>query len=145
MTSAPAPVVLAVGDVGPSIHLGPITRTDIVRYAGAAGDFTPMHHDEDAARAAGYPSVFAMGLYLGGVMARAVVDWVGLGSLRSYEVSFRRQVWPGDEIAIRSRVVQVGTDLATIAVEADRTVGADPERGPGVVASASAVVARASS
>ena len=57
-----APVALAEGDEMPTTTVGPMTRTDFVRYTGASGDFHPLHHDETYARDAGLPSVFAMGL-----------------------------------------------------------------------------------
>lgn len=124
MTTMPTAHAVQVGDVGPALRLGPISRTDLVRYAGASGDFNPMHHDDVAAREAGYPSVFAMGLYLGGVMARMVVDWFGLAALRSYELRFLRQTWPQDEIAISSHVTEVVAGLATIAIDARHQDGA---------------------
>jgi acyl dehydratase len=47
----------AKGDALPQRVFGPITRTDIVRYQGASGDFNPIHHDDDFAKSAGFPSV----------------------------------------------------------------------------------------
>ena len=60
MTTSPAPVALAIGDEMPSSQFGPLTRSHIVRYAGAGGDFNPIHHDEQFARAAGMPGAFGM-------------------------------------------------------------------------------------
>ena len=55
----------------------PVTRTDLVRYAGASGDFHPLHHDERFCREAGFPSPFAMGMYSAGLMGAWVADLVG--------------------------------------------------------------------
>jgi hypothetical protein len=62
-TRVPAtPIARAVGDEMPTGTAGPMTRTDFVRYAGAGGDFHPLHHDEPYAQKFGMPSVFGMGL-----------------------------------------------------------------------------------
>jgi acyl dehydratase len=97
---------VAVGDTAPpTAH--PLTRTDLVMYAGASGDFNPVHHDEVAARAAGLPSVFGHGMYTAGLLATAVTDYVGVGTLRSYRVRFTRQTWPGEvlttQVAVREK------------------------------------------
>lgn len=83
------------------LRVGPITRTDIVRFAGAGGDFNPLHHDEEAARAAGFPTVFAMGQMQAGMLSRLATDWLGLGNIRTYRVRFSAKVWPGDVLVLR--------------------------------------------
>ena len=83
------------GDEAPEIS-HELTRTDLVKYAGASGDFNPMHHDELAARAAGLPSVFGHGMFTAGFLGRALTDYVGVGNLRSYKVRFTKQTWPGE-------------------------------------------------
>jgi acyl dehydratase len=78
-----------------------LTRTDLVRYAGASGDFNPMHTDEVAAQAAGLPSVFGHGMFTAGILATALTDYVGVGNLASYRVRFTKQTWPGEELSTR--------------------------------------------
>ena len=75
-----------------------ITRTNVVRYAGAAGDFNPMHHDDTIATQVGNPSVFGHGMLTAGLMARVVKDWFGPEAMRRFQVRFAKQVWPGDTI-----------------------------------------------
>ncbi len=84
-----------------------LTRTDLVRYAGASGDYNPMHTDEVAAKAAGLPSVFGHGMFSMGLLGVALTDWVGVGNLRGYRVRFTRQTWPGEELT--TRIVVTGT------------------------------------
>jgi acyl dehydratase len=91
------------GDESPELSLE-VTRTHIVKYAGAGGDFNPIHHDESFATAIGLPSVFAMGMMQGGYLARALTDWVGVGNLRLFKVRFTGQVWPGETIVCKARV-----------------------------------------
>jgi acyl dehydratase len=86
---------VSTGDAGPPIS-HPLTRTDLVMYAGASGDFNPMHHDEIAAQQAGLPSVFGHGMFTAGLLATAVTNYVGIGTLKSYRVRFTKQTWPGE-------------------------------------------------
>jgi len=83
------------GDEAPSVT-HELTRTDLVMYAGASGDFNPMHHDEVKAQAAGLPSVFGHGMFSAGFLARAITDYVGVGNLKKYKVRFAKQTWPGE-------------------------------------------------
>jgi acyl dehydratase len=89
---------LAFDDVGVGAEAPPqefvLGRTDFVRYAGASGDFNPMHHDEVRALAAGVPSVFGHGMLSAGVLAGAVTTWVGVGTLTRFAVRFTKQSWP---------------------------------------------------
>jgi acyl dehydratase len=86
---------VAVGDVV-SGRSHPLTRMDLVQYAGASGDYNPMHVDEVEALAAGLPSVFGHGMFSAGLLATALTDYVGIGRLTRYKVRFAKQTWPGD-------------------------------------------------
>src|SRR3954452_20229870 len=87
-----------VGDRAPAIS-HKLTRTDLVMYAGASGDFNPMHTDEVAAKEAGLPSVFGHGMFSAGLLATAVTNYVGVGNLTSYRVRFTKQTWPGETLS----------------------------------------------
>lgn len=93
-----------VGSAAPQRIVGPISRTQIVRYAGAGGDFNPIHHDEAFARAAGYPGVFAHGMLTAGILGGHVADWLGGAQLRRFSTRFVGQVWPGDELVLGGAV-----------------------------------------
>jgi acyl dehydratase len=95
----PAPTGVSA-DVRASGDVLTISRTDIVRYAGAAGDFNPVHHDAVAARALGYPDVFAMGLLPAGILASMAAR--SGGQLLAVAARFRGQVWPDVPYAVRS-------------------------------------------
>jgi len=94
-----------VGDTAPAID-HKLTRTDLVMYAGASGDFNPMHHDEIAAQAAGLPSVFGHGMFSAGLLATAITNYVGVGNLRSYRVRFTKQTWPGETLSTTVAVTE---------------------------------------
>ena len=90
----------------PPVVVENLTRTDLVRYAGASGDFNPIHHDETFARAAGNPTVFGHGMLTAGFVARCLTDFVGAGNLRRYKVRFATRVWPGDTITCTGTVTR---------------------------------------
>jgi len=97
---------VTVGMEAPELrHL--LTRTDLVRYAGASGDFNPMHHDEVLATAAGQPSVFGHGMLSMGFLGTAISHFVGPGRLMDFSVRFSRQTWPGEELITRVAVTTV--------------------------------------
>jgi acyl dehydratase len=90
------------GDEAPvKSHL--LTRTDFVRYAGASGDYNPIHHDETFATAAGQPSVFGHGMFSMGLLGTALTDYVGPGRLTRFRARFARPTWPGEEL--RTKIV----------------------------------------
>lgn len=89
-----------VGDSAPVLS-HQLTRQDLVKYAGASGDFNPMHSDEVAAKAAGLPSVFGHGMFSMGLLGRAVTDWAGAGNLKNYTVRFTKQTWPGETLSTK--------------------------------------------
>lgn len=92
-----SPQKLAVGDLLPTFqHV--VTRTDIVRYAGAGGDFNPIHHDDEYARRAGLPSVFAMGLMHGSFLTRVLYEVAGPLAVERYRIRFTHPVFPGDQL-----------------------------------------------
>lgn len=109
------------GDEAPELTAGPITRTHIVRYAGASGDFTPIHHDEPLAQSVGLPGVFAMGMMQAGMLAHLVADWLGLANVRRYRVRFEERVWPGDILTFGGRVVSVDLNGGVERVEVEVT------------------------
>lgn len=91
---------ISTGDEAPVVS-HKLTRTDLVKFAGASGDFNPMHTDEVAAKEAGLPSVFGHGMFSMGLLGRAVTDWAGAGNLTVYSVRFTRQTWPGETLSTK--------------------------------------------
>jgi len=83
---------LEVGDVIAE-HTFPITRDSLVRYAGASGDFNPIHYRDDVAAGVGLPGVLAHGMLTMGIAIQPVVDWLGArGTIADYQVRFTRPV-----------------------------------------------------
>src|SRR6476619_1675135 len=93
------------GDEAPVVS-HQLTRTDLVMYAGASGDFNPMHHDEVAAKAAGLPSVFGHGMFSAGLLATAITNYVGVGKRAAYRMRFTKQTWPGEVLSTNVAVIE---------------------------------------
>jgi len=97
-----------VGDTHEAVVVDDLKRTQIVQYAGASGDYNPLHTDEIfATKVAGYPSVFAHGMLTMGMTGRVVTDLVGVESLLKFGGRFTSQVFPGDTLTVRATVESV--------------------------------------
>jgi acyl dehydratase len=90
--SAPRLDALTVGDVVAEREFV-LTRDSLVRYAGASGDFNPIHYRDDVAASVGLPGVLAHGMLTMGFAVQPVVDWVGdPARIVDYQVKFTRPV-----------------------------------------------------
>jgi acyl dehydratase len=133
---------LSVGDEREAVVVENLGRTQIVQYAGASGDFNPIHHDETfATGAAGYPSVFAHGMLTMGLTGKLLTDWLGDGVLKSFGVRFVGQVWPGDTLTARGVVKSIQEQGSDGLVEVD-LVTANQKGEPVVTGSATALLPR---
>ena len=83
-----------VGDAIPVYTSAPITRTQLVRYAGASGDFNPLHHDESFIRAIGMDTVIAHGMFIMGIAGEAITSWIDNKNLRKFSVHFLSMTQP---------------------------------------------------
>lgn len=100
----------------------PLTRTMFVKYAGASGDFNPMHHDDTIAQQVGNPSVFGHGMLTMGLAARVVKDWFGPEAIRKFQVRFSKQVWPGDVLTCVATVSGIRDEGGERLVDLDLAV-----------------------
>src|SRR4029077_7867794 len=95
-----------------------LKRTQIVQYAGASGDYNPLHTDEVfATKVAGYPSVFAHGMLTMGMTSRMVTDLVGDGGVETFGGRFTSQVFPGDALTTTATVDAVREEAGRHIVE----------------------------
>jgi len=96
---------LKVGDVYEEMVVKNLSRTQLVQYAGASGDYNPLHSDEVyTTQIAEYPSVFAHGMLSMGMTGKMLTNYVGDGRLKKYGVRFTAQVWPGDTLVAKATV-----------------------------------------
>ena len=121
---------LNVGDSREAVIVDDLARTQLVMYAGASGDYNPLHTDDKYTKeVAGYPGVFAHGMLTMGMTARVLTDWVGDGRLTKYGVRFSKQVWPGDTLTTTATVEAIrdegGTSYADFKVSTRNQDGDD--------------------
>ncbi len=96
---------LKVGDTHSERVVENLSRTQIVQYAGASGDYNPLHSDDPYTReVAGYKSVFAHGMLTMGLTGKMLTNYVGDGRLTKFGVRFTNQVWPGDTLDAKATV-----------------------------------------
>ncbi len=125
----PTAADLDVGETGPAPQIEEIERQDFVKYAGASGDFNPIHYDQRLAEMAGYDGVFAQGMLTAGFAVQAVTDWFGLENIDSYGVRFESQVWPDDTVTAVAEItaIEVAGEQATVETELSVTNQNDEE------------------
>lgn len=116
---------LKAGDTYTECLVEDLSRTQIVMYAGASGDYNPVHTDEKFTKeVAGYPSVFAHGMLTMGMTGRMITNYVGDGRLTKYGVRFTSQVWSGDTLNATATVVDVTDGIVNLNVETTNQDGA---------------------
>lgn len=102
---------LNVGDTHSEVLVEDLKRTQLVQYAGASGDYNPVHTDEKfVTEVAGYPTVFAHGMLTMGMTGMLLTNYVGDGRLTNYGVRFVNQVWPGDTLTGTAEVTEIRED-----------------------------------
>lgn len=125
---------IKVGDSYSERLVEDLKRTQIVQYAGASGDYNPLHTDEVYTKeVAKYPTVFAHGMLTMGMTGRMLTNYVGDGRLTKYGVRFTNQVWPGDTLDSTATVEAVreegGTHYVDIAVSTKNQNGVEVVKG----------------
>ncbi len=111
-----------------------LSRTQIVQYAGASGDYNPLHTDEIFTKEiAGYPSVFAHGMLSMGMTGRMLTNWVGDGRLTYYGVRFTAQVFPGATLTAKATITEIreedGEQIADLEVSTTDEEGTEVIKG----------------
>ncbi|WEX79638.1 MaoC/PaaZ C-terminal domain-containing protein (plasmid) [Sinorhizobium numidicum] len=125
---------LKVGDVHSVRLVEDLSRTQIVQYAGASGDYNPLHTDEIfATKIAGYPTVFAHGMLTMGITSKMLTDYVGETRLTKYGVRFTNPVWPGDSLdakaTVKALISRNGENFVELSVSTTNQDGVEVLRG----------------
>lgn len=112
-----------VGDSIPTLIKPPVTKTQLVQYSGASGDFNPIHTVEEFANEVGLGGVIAHGMLTMAFLGQMLTDWVGLeGELEQFQVRFMGMVRPGDTVTCKGElreIVQLATEPATVALHCE--------------------------
>jgi len=121
---------LKVGDTYTERVVEDLKRTQVVMYAGASGDYNPVHTDElFTTQVAGYPGVFAHGMLTMGMTGRMLANYVGDGRLTEFGVRFTNQVFPGDTLDSTATVTAISEGLVEIAVSTVNQEGNEVAKG----------------
>ena len=127
MTGHPLPKIieLEIGQVIGSAEFL-LTRDSLVRYAGASGDFNPIHYRDDIAQAVGLPGVLAHGMLTMGVAVQLVADWVGdSGRITDYGVRFTKPVLvdanDGAVLVVTGKVAEINAESNEVRIDLTTT------------------------
>jgi acyl dehydratase len=101
-----------------------IERLDLVRYAGASGDFNPIHWNDEVARAVGLPGVIAHGMYSMAVATRMITAWAGdPAAIKRLRVRFSAMIEPGQTLTAKGEVAEVTDHRVLIRFHAEDEKG----------------------
>ena len=129
-----------IGDTFEEVIVDNLTRTQIVQYAGVSGDYNPLHTDEIfATQVAGYPTVFAHGMLTMGMTGKMVTNLIGDGNLKSFGVRFTNQVWPGDTLTTKTKIVSIEKNSDNVLINLE-LVTENQDKIPVITGSASAII-----
>jgi acyl dehydratase len=121
---------LKVGDTYTERLVEDLKRTQVVMYAGASGDYNPVHTDElFTTKVAGYPGVFAHGMLTMGMTGMMLTNYVGDGRLTEFGVRFTNQVFPGDTLDSTATVTAINEGLVDIEVSTINQQGVEVAKG----------------
>jgi acyl dehydratase len=109
------------------LALGEMTKETIAEYSRVSKDPNPMHVDEELAKAAGYPTVYAQGMLGMAYLARHLTGVCGVGKLKRIKVRFKTLTWPGEQITCRARVTEINkqgkSDWVTCEIQTENESG----------------------
>jgi acyl dehydratase len=115
------------GDEIPALAKAPVDRVQLARFAGATGDFNPLHVDEQHARGLGMPSVYAPSALGMSFLGQLITDWARGARISKFSVKFIKLIWPGDTVVCKGRVSDRYSETGKYFVELD--VWAENQKG----------------
>lgn len=125
-------VDLGVGEALDEIKMAPVTRLDLIKYAGASGDFNPIHTIDAEAERAGLPGIIAHGMWTMGNLAKLFTPYLTEGFLQDYAIRFKGMVFIGDVITLKAVVADRQEGQVKFTVQAVNQQGKDVLKGDAV-------------
>lgn len=122
-------VDLGVGEALDEIEMAPVTRLDLIKYAGASGDFNPIHTIDAEAERAGLPGIIAHGMWTMGNLAKLFTPHLTEGFLQDYSIRFKGMVFIGDVITLKAVVADRQEGQVKFTVQAVNQQGKDVLKG----------------
>ncbi|WP_121662355.1 MaoC/PaaZ C-terminal domain-containing protein [Metabacillus litoralis] len=118
-----------LGDELPIVTLPPVSRLDLIKYAGASGDYNPIHTIDDEAKKAGLPAIIAHGMWTMGNLAKLFTPYHEEGFIQDYQIRFRGMVFLGDIITLKARLTDENETHSIFQVNAVNQNGVDVIKG----------------
>ncbi|MFC3212202.1 MaoC/PaaZ C-terminal domain-containing protein [Planomicrobium okeanokoites] len=109
---------MKVGETLPVIGLEPVSRLDLIKYAGASGDFNPIHTIDKEAERAGLPGIIAHGMWTMGNLAKLFTPYLDEGFIETYSIRFKGMVFLGDVISLQAELKEKESDRLIFEVAA---------------------------
>ena len=121
---------IKIGDTYTERVVEDLKRTQIVMYAGASGDYNPVHTDEPFVKeVAGYPTVFAHGMLTMGMTGKMLTNFVGDGRLTEFGIRFTSQVFPGDSLDATATVAAIKDGIVELELSTVNQNGVEVAKG----------------
>jgi acyl dehydratase len=109
---------LQVGESLKEIQLDPVSRIDLIKYAGASGDFNPIHTIDEEAKKAGLPGIIAHGMWTMGNLAKLFTPYFEEGFVQDYSIRFKGMVFLNDVITLNATLKEVVDNKLRFQVQA---------------------------
>ncbi|PET55569.1 dehydratase [Bacillus sp. AFS001701] len=109
---------LQIGDSMKPVVLEPVSRIDLIKYAGASGDYNPIHTIDEEAKKAGLPGIIAHGMWTMGNLAKLFSDYLEVGFIENYSIRFKNMVFLNDVITLNSILDKIDENILHFKVNA---------------------------
>lgn len=120
---------MQVGESLQPVELAPVTRLDLIKYAGASGDFNPIHTIDEEATNAGLPGIIAHGMWTMGNLAKLFTPYLEEGFVEDYAIRFRSMVFIDDVLTLHAALQNEEADKKEFKVAAVNEKGQDVVNG----------------
>lgn len=120
---------MQVGESVNEMQLAPVSRIDLIKYAGASGDFNPIHTIDDEAKKAGLPGIIAHGMWSMGNLAKLFTGYYEEGFIQDYSIRFKGMVFLNDVITLKASLIEKQEDKLRFTVKAVNQQGNDVLKG----------------
>lgn len=120
---------LQVGESIKEVQLDPVSRIDLIKYAGASGDFNPIHTIDEEARKAGLPGIIAHGMWTMGNLAKLFTPYFEEGYVQDYSIRFKGMVFLNDVITLKASLKEAIDNKLRFQVQAVNQNGSEVLKG----------------
>jgi acyl dehydratase len=98
---------LQIGESLDAVELAPVSRIDLIKYAGASGDYNPIHTIDEEAKKAGLPGIIAHGMWTMGNLAKLFTPYFEEGFIQTYTIRFKGMVFLNDVVTLKATLKEV--------------------------------------